>query len=169
MPDVILTEEEQMLQTTIRDFVDREIAPKAKDEKGEFQWDEIWDSPAWESDGDVNAGSSRTPRLDAVVKVTAHRETAMGTSVQSRYYISSLAGQAKTLLEATRPLEHRKQPALDSGRHLSRRPQPRPQGPWSPEPGCPASDSPKFAQERKRSSEAFRVNGLNPDGSRTTS
>ena len=41
-------------------------------------------------------------RLDAVVKVTAHRETAMGTSVQSRYYISSLAGQAKTLLEATR-------------------------------------------------------------------
>ena len=68
------------------------------------------------------------------------------------------------------PLEHRKQPALDSGRHLSRRPQPRPQGPWSPEPGCPASDSPKFAQERKpRSSEAFRVNGLNPDGSRTTS
>ena len=41
-------------------------------------------------------------RLDAVVKVTAHRETAMGTSVQSRYYISSLAGHAKTLLEATR-------------------------------------------------------------------
>ena len=43
MPDLILTEEEQMLQTTVRDFVDREIAPKAKeaDEKGEFQW-ESW-------------------------------------------------------------------------------------------------------------------------------
>jgi len=40
--------------------------------------------------------------LNAVVKVTAHRETGAGTSVQSRYYISSLAGQAKTLLEATR-------------------------------------------------------------------
>ena len=41
MPDLILTEEEQMLQTTVRDFVDREIAPKAKesDERGEFQWD----------------------------------------------------------------------------------------------------------------------------------
>ena len=41
MPDLILTEEEQMLQTTVRDFVDREIAPRAKesDEKGEFQWD----------------------------------------------------------------------------------------------------------------------------------
>ena len=41
MTDLILTEEEQMLQTTVRDFVDREIAPKAKesDEKGEFQWE----------------------------------------------------------------------------------------------------------------------------------
>ena len=43
MADLILTEEEQMLQTTVRDFVDREIAPRAKeaDEKGEFQW-ESW-------------------------------------------------------------------------------------------------------------------------------
>ena len=43
MPDLIFTEEEQMLQTTLRDFVDREIAPKAKesDERGEFQW-EAW-------------------------------------------------------------------------------------------------------------------------------
>ena len=41
MTDLILTEEEQMLQTTVRDFVDREIAPKAKeaDEKAEFQWE----------------------------------------------------------------------------------------------------------------------------------
>jgi len=41
MPDQILNEEEQMLQTTLREFVDREIAPKAReaDEKGEFQWD----------------------------------------------------------------------------------------------------------------------------------
>ena len=41
MPDLILTEEEQMLRTTVRDFVDREIAPRAKeaDEKGEFQWE----------------------------------------------------------------------------------------------------------------------------------
>ena len=41
MPDLILTEEEQMLQTTVRNFVDREIAPRAKeaDEKAEFQWD----------------------------------------------------------------------------------------------------------------------------------
>ena len=41
-------------------------------------------------------------KLNAVVKVTARREIATETSVQSRYYISSLAGQAKTLLSATR-------------------------------------------------------------------
>lgn len=41
-------------------------------------------------------------KLNAVVKVTAQRETATETSLQSRYYISSLAGQAKTLLDATR-------------------------------------------------------------------
>ena len=34
--------------------------------------------------------------------MTVRRETATGTSVQSRYYISGLADQAKTLLEATR-------------------------------------------------------------------
>ena len=41
-------------------------------------------------------------KLNAVVKVTAQRETATETTVQSRYYISSLAGQANTLLGATR-------------------------------------------------------------------
>ena len=42
MSDLILNEEEQMLQTTLRDFVDREIAPKAKesDERAEFQWEQ---------------------------------------------------------------------------------------------------------------------------------
>ena len=56
------------------------------------------------------------------MKVTAQREMATGTSVQSRYYISSLASQAKTLLEAARtPLGYRKQLALVLGRYLSRR------------------------------------------------
>ena len=36
-------------------------------------------------------------KLNAVVKVTAQREMATGTSVQSGYYISSLASQAKEL------------------------------------------------------------------------
>jgi predicted transposase YbfD/YdcC len=41
-------------------------------------------------------------KLNAVVKVTAQRETATETTVHSRYYISSLAGEAKVLLDATR-------------------------------------------------------------------
>ena len=41
MPDLILNEEEQMLQTLVRDFVDRELIPRAKeaDEKQEFSWE----------------------------------------------------------------------------------------------------------------------------------
>ena len=41
MADLILTEEEQMLQTMVRDFADRELAPRARelDEKEEFSWE----------------------------------------------------------------------------------------------------------------------------------
>ena len=41
MPDLIINEEEQMLQTLVRDFADRELIPRAKeaDEKQEFSWE----------------------------------------------------------------------------------------------------------------------------------
>ena len=41
MPDLILNEEEQMLQTLVRDFADRELIPRAKeaDENQEFSWE----------------------------------------------------------------------------------------------------------------------------------
>ncbi len=41
MADLILTEEEQMLQNLVRDFADRELAPRARetDEKAEFSWE----------------------------------------------------------------------------------------------------------------------------------
>ena len=41
MPDLILNEEEQMLQTLVRNFADRELIPRAKeaDEKQEFSWE----------------------------------------------------------------------------------------------------------------------------------
>jgi len=41
MQDLILNEEEQMLQTMVRDFADRELIPRAKevDEKQEFSWE----------------------------------------------------------------------------------------------------------------------------------
>ena len=40
MPDPMLNEEERMLQTLVRDFADRELAPRARevDEKEEFDW-----------------------------------------------------------------------------------------------------------------------------------
>ena len=41
MADLILSEDEQMLQNLVREFADRELAPRAKDvdEKAEFSWD----------------------------------------------------------------------------------------------------------------------------------
>ncbi len=41
MADLILTEEEQMLQNLVRDFADKELAPRAReaDEKAEFSWE----------------------------------------------------------------------------------------------------------------------------------
>ncbi len=41
MPDLILSEDEQMLQTMVRDFADRELIPRAReaDEKQEFSWE----------------------------------------------------------------------------------------------------------------------------------
>ena len=41
-------------------------------------------------------------QLNAAVKVTAQRQTTTETTIHTRYYISSLAGSAKTLLQATR-------------------------------------------------------------------
>ena len=41
MPDLTLTEEERMLQSTVREFVDREMAPRAieVDRAEEFSWE----------------------------------------------------------------------------------------------------------------------------------
>jgi len=41
MAGLILTEEEQMLQNLVRDFADKELAPRARevDEKAEFSWE----------------------------------------------------------------------------------------------------------------------------------
>ncbi len=41
MPDLILSEDEQMLQTMVRDFADREMIPRAReaDERQEFSWE----------------------------------------------------------------------------------------------------------------------------------
>jgi butyryl-CoA dehydrogenase len=47
LTDLLLSEEEKMLQTTVRNFADRELAPRAQelDEREEFSWD-IWNGMA---------------------------------------------------------------------------------------------------------------------------
>ena len=47
MADPLLSEEERMLQTMVREFADRELAPRSKeiDEKEEFSW-ENWNGMA---------------------------------------------------------------------------------------------------------------------------
>ena len=47
MADLLLTEEERMLQTLVREFADRELAPRSReiDEKEEFSW-ENWNGMA---------------------------------------------------------------------------------------------------------------------------
>ena len=65
------------------------------------------------------------PSLRSVVKVVGRRETPEETTVQPRYYISSLDAPAERLLEVVRSsLEHRELLALELGRDLRRRPMP---------------------------------------------
>ena len=72
-----------------------------------------WHGPSWPGYGgpqthldpdclDYLQNRQQWANLNAVAKVTAQRETVTETTVHSRYYISSLAGPAKSLLEATR-------------------------------------------------------------------
>ena len=103
MPDLILTEEEQMLQTTVRDFVDREIAPRAKeaDEKGEFQW-ESWRGladlgltglgidPKYGGSGpagyrQVSIAAEEVARGDASTSVSWLAHLALGTACVDRF------------------------------------------------------------------------------------
>ena len=86
-------------------------------------------------------------QLNAVVKVTARREIANRDQCPIPYYISSLAGQAKTLLSAhPQPLEHR------NSLHWSldvtfREDHSRVVRPWPPESGCPAPDCPHLLKQ----------------------
>ena len=47
MPDLLLTEEERMLQSAVREFADRELTPRSRevDEREEFSW-ENWNGMA---------------------------------------------------------------------------------------------------------------------------
>ena len=103
MPDLILNEEEQMLQTLVRDFADRELIPRAQevDEKQEFSW-ENWRGMAdlgltgvgidTEYGGSGSAGyrqvsivAEEVARGDASASVSMLAHLALGTTTIYRF------------------------------------------------------------------------------------
>ena len=103
MPGLMLTEEERMLQSTVRDFVDREVAPRAKevDQKAEFSW-ENWKGMAAlgltgigieEKYGGTGAGGYRQVALvaeeiargDAAASVNLLAHLSLGTTTIYRF------------------------------------------------------------------------------------
>ena len=97
MPDLLLTEEERMLQTAVRDFADRELAPRAReiDEKEEFSWENwkgiaalgltgIGIDPAYGGSGggyrQMAIAVEEVARGDAATSVTLVAHTSLGVS-----------------------------------------------------------------------------------------
>ena len=91
------------------------------------------------------------PGLRSVVKVVGRRATPEGTTVQPRYYISSLGGPSGAPAGGgAHSLEHREPLALEPGRDFWGRPLPDPQGPRSAEHGDAAAGFAQSAQERNQ-------------------
>ena len=123
MPDLLLNEEEQMLQTTLREFVDREVAPKAKesDERSEFQWD-TWNGLAGLGlmglGVDVNHGGSG-PAGYRQVSIAAE-EVARGDASASVSWLAHLAlGVASIDRFGNDDQKERLLPPLASGRGVA--------------------------------------------------
>ena len=123
MPDLILNEEERMLQTTLREFVDREIAPNARvsDERAAFQWD------AWRGLAqlgltglgvDVKYGGSGPAGYRQVA--IAAEEVARGDASASVSWLAHLAlGVASIDRFANDEQRHRILPPLASGQGVA--------------------------------------------------
>ena len=102
MPDLLLSEEERMLQTSVRQFADRELAPRARefDEKEEFSW-ENWKGmaalgltgvgvdPAYGGSGggyrQIAIAEEEVARGDAATSVTLVAHLSLGTSTIQQY------------------------------------------------------------------------------------
>jgi butyryl-CoA dehydrogenase len=93
MPEMMLSEDELLLRSTVRDFVDREIAPRAADydESGEFPWDNVRGLAELGLFGltidERYGGSGGTTRQLAV----AVEEIARGCAATSVIYIAHLS------------------------------------------------------------------------------
>ncbi len=102
MPDLLLTEEERMLQSAVREFADRELAPRARelDEREEFSW-ETWKGmaalgltgigidPAYGGSGggyrQMAIAEEEIARGDASASVTLVAHISLGTHTIYRY------------------------------------------------------------------------------------
>lgn len=117
MPDPLLNEQESMLQTLVRDFADRELAPRARevDEKEEFDWPNwqgmarlgltgIGIDPQYGGSGggyrQIAIAAEETARGDAAASVSLIAHLSLGTTTiyrfgndeQKRRFVPSLAG-----------------------------------------------------------------------------
>ena len=123
MPDLILNEEERMLQTTLREFVDREIAPNARvsDERAAFQWDAWRGLAALGLTGlgvDVKYGGSGPAGYRQVA--IAAEEVARGDASASVSWLAHLAlGVASIDRFANDEQRHRILPPLASGQGVA--------------------------------------------------
>lgn len=116
MPDPMLNEEERMLQTLVRDFADRELAPRARevDEKEEFDWQNwqglarlgltgIGIDPQYGGSGggyrQIAIAAEETARGDAAASVSLIAHLSLGTTTiykfgnaeQKQRFVPSLA------------------------------------------------------------------------------
>ena len=122
MPDPMLNEEERMLQTLVRDFADRELAPRARevDEKEEFDW------PNWQGLARLGltgigidpqyGGSGGGYRQIAI----AAEETARGDAAASVSLIAHLSLGTTTIYKfGNAEQKQRFVPALAAGRGVA--------------------------------------------------
>ena len=93
MSEMLYTEEELLLRSTVREFTDQEIAPRAADydESGEFPWDNVRGMAQLGLFGltieDQYGGSGGTTRQLAIV----NEEIARGCAATSVIYIAHLS------------------------------------------------------------------------------
>ena len=102
MADPMLNEEERMLQTLVRDFADRELAPRARevDEKEEFDWTNwqgmarlgltgIGIDPQYGGSGggyrQIAIAAEETARGDAAASVSLIAHLSLGTTTIYRF------------------------------------------------------------------------------------
>ena len=122
MPDPMLNEQEMMLQTLVRDFADRELAPRARevDEKEEFDW------PNWHGMARLGltgigidpqyGGSSGGYRQIAI----AAEETARGDAAASVSLIAHLSLGTTTIYRFGNPDQKKRfVPSLASGQGVA--------------------------------------------------